>query len=57
MLQYFAVNYEGAPFQPLGPAHVGALLAILAINLLLVRFKNAKPDTRRRIRWGLAIVL
>jgi hypothetical integral membrane protein (TIGR02206 family) len=57
MLQYFAVDYEGAPFEFLGPAHIGALLVILALNLLLARFRNAEPETRTRIRWGLAIVL
>lgn len=57
MLQFFAVDYEGAPFVFLGPAHVGALLAILTLNLLLIRFRRAKSETRTRIRWGLAIVL
>jgi hypothetical integral membrane protein (TIGR02206 family) len=57
MLEFFAVEYEGAPFVFLGPAHVGALLAILALNLLLIRCRKAGPETRTRIRWGLAIVL
>lgn len=57
MLQFFAVDYGGAPFELLGRAHIGALLAILALNLLLIRFRNAELETKTRIRWGLAIVL
>lgn len=57
MVQLFAVDYEGAPFELLGPAHIGALLAILALNLLLIQFRKTAPKTKARIRWGLAILL
>jgi hypothetical integral membrane protein (TIGR02206 family) len=57
MPEFFAVDYAGVPFEFLGAAHIGALLAILALNLLLIRVREAEPATRSRVRWGLAIVL
>lgn len=57
MLQFFAVEYKGAPFDFLGPAHVGALIVVLGLNLLLIQFRTAEPATKTRIRWGLALVL
>lgn len=57
MPPFLAVVYEGAPFEFLGPAHVGALLAILGLNLLLARFRGTTAETKHRARWGLAVLL
>src|SRR3972149_908485 len=57
MGQFFAGDYTGAPFEGFGPAHVGALLFILLLNLFLVRYKSAGERTKKKIRWIMAIIL
>ncbi len=65
MDQFFAWDYHGAPFDLFGPAHIGGLLALLVLNLLLARAKNASnqaPSTSLRtsrslLRWTLALIL
>jgi hypothetical integral membrane protein (TIGR02206 family) len=56
-IQYFIKDYTGAPFVMFGPAHLGTLLVIVLLNLWLLRFRGADEATRRKVRWGLAIVL
>jgi hypothetical protein len=57
MDEFFAWDYHGAPFDLFGPAHLGALLALLVFNLLLTRAKNASDRTRSLLRWTLALIL
>jgi hypothetical integral membrane protein (TIGR02206 family) len=57
MSQFFAGNYTGPAFQLFGVAHIAALAVLLALNLYLIRFKTADEDTKRTIRWTLAIRL
>ncbi len=57
LTQYFAKDYTGAPFVLFGPAHLVSLLVIILLNLWLLRFRGADEATRRKVRWGLAIVL
>jgi len=57
MSQFFAGNYTGPAFQLFGAAHIAALAVLFALNLYLIRFKNAGEDTKRTIRWTLAIIL
>jgi hypothetical integral membrane protein (TIGR02206 family) len=57
MSQFFAGNYTGPAFQLFGVAHIAALAVLLALNLYLIRFKTADEDTKRTIRWTLAIIL
>lgn len=57
MEKFFVWDYQGSPFVLFGPAHVGGLLALLVLNLLLTRVKNASARTRSLLRWTLALVL
>lgn len=57
MIQFFAKDYTGAPFDFLGAAHWGALIALLILNVILTRFKGAGESTRRTIRYTLAGIL
>jgi hypothetical integral membrane protein (TIGR02206 family) len=57
MGQFFAWNYHGAPFELFGIAHLGGLLALLILNLSLMRAKTASNRTRSLLRWTLALIL
>lgn len=58
MDQFFAgPGYTGPAFQLFGPAHIAALCVLLALNLLLFRFKGTPEITRSKVRWTLAITL
>jgi hypothetical integral membrane protein (TIGR02206 family) len=54
---YFSDNYSGPPFELFGLPHLGALAAILLLNLFLARFRGSEEDTKIIIRWSLAISL
>lgn len=54
----FAHDYGGGAFVLLGPAHLAALLTIVAGNVWLVRhFRGAAPDARRRVARIMAVAL
>ncbi len=57
MGKYFAGDYPGPAFQLFGLAHIGALAALVLLNLFLLRFRNAGGRTGQTIRWTLALVL
>ncbi len=57
MTQFFARDYSGSAFEFLGAAHISALIAIVVLNLFLLRFKNANDSTKNKIRWMLALIL
>lgn len=58
MGQFFALNWNGPPFELFGPAHIAALAFILLLNLLIIlHFKNSTEKTKHNIRWTLAIIL
>lgn len=57
MEQLFAWDYQGAPFQLFGPAHLGGLFALLLLNLSLLPFKKSDDLIRNRIRLILAFAL
>jgi hypothetical integral membrane protein (TIGR02206 family) len=57
MGKYFAGDYPGPAFELFGPAHIGALAALILLNLFLLRFRNAGESTKHTIRWTLAIIL
>jgi hypothetical integral membrane protein (TIGR02206 family) len=55
--QFFAANYQGAPFEFLGTAHLGALSFLVLLNLFLIRFRNSSDGTKAAVRWLLALIL
>ena len=57
MSEFFAYDYNGAPFIPFGIAHITALIFLLLLNLGLTRFKNQAEITKQRVRTALAIAL
>ena len=57
MEQFFEANYTGPPFEFLGPAHIGALLVLVALNLFLTRFRNAIDRAKGALRWMMAFIL
>ena len=54
---YFALDYQGPAFAILGWPHVGALSALLLLNLALFRLKGSTERARSAARIGLAVVL
>ncbi len=57
MEEYFAGNYTGPAFEFLGPAHIGALLVLVALNLVLIRSRNATDRAKGGLRWIMAFIL
>ena len=57
MSQYFAYDYTGAPFVLFGSWHVVALLIIIAIQFVMLGFRNTSERTRSVVRWSMAILL
>ena len=57
MRQFFAWDYQGAPFELFGRAHLAGLFALLLLNLGLLQFKRAGDTTRARVRLTLALIL
>ena len=57
MEQFFAWDYQGAPFELFGPAHIAGLVSLLLLNLGLLLFIKASEDTRTRVRLILALIL
>lgn len=55
---FFARDYVGGAFVLFSPAHVAALMAILLVNLLMLRLRQPQYSAaRRRFRYGLAGLL
>jgi len=57
MTDFFAANYQGSSFELFGTSHFAALVALVLLNLFLLRFKNASDGTKSAIRWMLALIL
>ena len=58
MEQFFTKDYQGAPFELFGEAHLVALAIVLLINLALVVLRrNPSPRLRLGIRYTLATIL
>ncbi len=57
MGQFFTGDYQGAAFALFGPTHLAALLAVVLLNVFLLRFKGTDERTRHAIRWTMAIIL
>lgn len=58
MIQFFALDYTGAPFVSFGPAHLTALgiVGLVVFSLFFIR-KSANIKLRLSIRYGLAGLL
>lgn len=57
ILQYFTADWNGPAFESLGIAHLGALGALVLLNLFLIRFRNSSDGVKGFWRWVLALVL
>ena len=57
MDQFFAADYQGAPFEYLGTAHLGAIAFLILLNLFLIRFRNSSDGVKAAWRWLLALIL
>jgi hypothetical integral membrane protein (TIGR02206 family) len=57
MSQFFAGDYPGPAFVLFGNTHIWALIALLLLNVYLLRFKSASEETKHKIRWTLALIL
>ncbi len=58
MLEFFAKDWKGAPFELFGPPHLIGLAVILLVNLFLILgWKNPSPQARRAVRYTLAAIL
>jgi hypothetical integral membrane protein (TIGR02206 family) len=57
MIQFFAADYQGPAFELLGPAHIAALIVLVALNLFLIRFRHSTDAAKAALRWLLALVL
>jgi hypothetical integral membrane protein (TIGR02206 family) len=57
MTEFFAADYHGPAFQLLGTAHIAALVALVTLNLFLLRFKYSTDGSKSFIRWMLALIL
>jgi len=54
---FFTIDYTGKPFEFFGIAHIGALTAILLLNIFLLRFKNEDEAIRKKVRITLAVIM
>lgn len=57
MWKFFSYEYSGKPFEFFGIAHIGALLAILLLNVFLLQFKSKDESVRRKVRIVMAVVM
>jgi len=58
MIEFFAKDWKGAPFQLFGTAHlIGLALVAIAIILVIGGGRRGNARTRRALRFGLATVL
>jgi hypothetical integral membrane protein (TIGR02206 family) len=57
MIDFFSADYQGPAFAMFGTTHLAALGALVLLNLLLLRFRNAPEKTKARVRWLLALIL
>jgi len=57
MERLFAYNYAGPPFVLGSAQHIAAILALLALNLVLLRLRGETESLRRCVRTALAIIV
>jgi hypothetical integral membrane protein (TIGR02206 family) len=54
---FFARDFPGPAFVLFGSAHLAALAALVLLNIGLLQFRGRSEETRRKLRWTLAIIL
>jgi hypothetical integral membrane protein (TIGR02206 family) len=54
---FFARDFPGPAFILFGPAHLAALGVLVLLNIALLQFRGRSEETRRKVRWTLAIVI
>lgn len=57
MESFFATDYPGHEFVFMGATHLAALGSLVLLNIVLLQFKNASPDVKKRIALIMALVL
>jgi hypothetical integral membrane protein (TIGR02206 family) len=57
MNNLLAYDYTGNPFQLFGIWHLVALAVIVILNFALLGFRKSSDETRKAVRWTIAIVL
>jgi hypothetical integral membrane protein (TIGR02206 family) len=57
MIDFFAENFQGRPFEYFGTLHLAALGFFVLLNLFLLRFRHASDGAKTAIRWLLALIL
>jgi hypothetical integral membrane protein (TIGR02206 family) len=57
MNQLFTYDYTGNPFQLFGTCHLVALAVIVILNFALLGFRKSSDETRKVVRWTMAIIL
>lgn len=57
MQEFFAYDYRGEPFIFFGTAHIVALLAIVLLNIYLLRYRKKDETTRKKVRIILTSIL
>ena len=57
MEQFFGENYSGPAFELFGATHIAALVAVVVLNVVLLRFRNSSDATKRLIRRLIALIL
>jgi hypothetical integral membrane protein (TIGR02206 family) len=57
MIDFFAADYQGAPFELFGTTHLAALGALILLNLFLLLFRNTSDGAKAAVRWMLALIL
>ena len=56
-MDFFSLEYTGAPFGFLDTAHLSALALIVLLNIYLLRFRKADESVRRKVRITLAVIM
>lgn len=52
MENFFSYDYSGEPFIFFGTAHIGALLAIVLLNIFLLRYKDKDESIQKKSTFG-----
>lgn len=57
MTEFFTAAWTGPAFESFGPAHLGAIGALVLLNLFLISFRKASDGSKTFVRTFLALIL